>query len=209
MLKPQTRQEEWEWLWAPYDAPTYHLVLEQIKPNDIVLEIGAGDLRLSRQIAARARWVYAIEINESLLEAARGALPANLQLIIGDARVMPFADGTSSAVLLMRHCTHFSLYFDKLQAAGCRRLITNARWGMGVETINLNGPRCSYDAVTFGWYACCCGSRGFKPGPAEALTKANADRAWELSSCPFCSQTTQINRSGSSASFSFTGGSSW
>ena len=209
MLKPRIREEEWEWTWAPYDAPTYQLVLEQIEPGDIVLDIGAGDLRMSSQIAARARWVYALEINDLLWRGMSSALPANLQVITGDARVIPFADNITTAVLLMRHCTHFSLYFDKLQDAGCRRLITNARWGVGVEKIDLDGPRCSYDMIPFGWYACHCGSRGFKPGPAESLTEIIADRVWELSSCPSCNHTTQIHRSSNTASYTSRWGSSW
>lgn len=178
--------DEWEGMWAPYDAPTYELVLEQIKANDIVLEIGAGDLRLSRQIAARARLVYALEINQPLLERSNSALPANMRTIVGDARSVPFPEHITTAVLLMRHCTHFALYFDKLQAGSCRKLITNARWGMNVETIDLNVSRRSYQELKIGWYACRCGNRGFKSGAPQALTETIAGLVWELDSCPDC-----------------------
>lgn len=183
---PKIPVEAWEWLWAPYDAATYKLVLDQISIDDVVLEIGAGDLRLSRQMAARARRVYALEINEPLLNRSRRALPRNLNVIAADARIEPFPEDITTAVLLMRHCTHFALFFNKLQEAGCERLITNARWGMSVEIIDLNGPRQAYQAVPFGWYACRCGGRGFKPGPSQALTEAALDHVWELTSCPTC-----------------------
>ena len=37
----------WERRWAPYDELTYQEVLAQVRPDDLVLEIGAGDLRLA------------------------------------------------------------------------------------------------------------------------------------------------------------------
>lgn len=195
MLMPPIHDDEWEWMWAPYDTPTYKLALDKINAGDIVLEIGAGDLRLSRLIADRARWVYALEINLALLERSASQLPANLQIIAGDARRLPFPENISTAVLLMRHCTHFALYFDKLRSGGCTRLITNARWGMGVECIHLMAPSLSYEALEFGWYACRCGHHGFKPGPPQLLTEATDRQVWELYSCPACitSQLRQLN----------------
>jgi hypothetical protein len=187
--------EEWEWLWAPYDAPTYQLVLDQIGEEDIVLEIGAGDLRLSRQMAERAKWVYALEQNLSLLERSSHHLPANVKIIAGDARTLLLSADITTAVLLMRHCTHFSMYFDKLRAGACQRLITNARWGMNVETINLKEPRRAYQAFEIGWYGCRCGNRGFKQGPPEALTDTIAGQFWELDSCPLCTASSPAKSS--------------
>ncbi len=177
----------WEWMWAPYDDPAYEFVLAQLQNNDIVLDIGAGDLRLSRQMAARVERVYALELNQPLLECSSSDLPGNLQIISGDARVVTFPEDITTAVLLMRHCTHFALYFDRLRAGSCRRLITNARWGMHVEIITLDAPRRSYRGLDLGWYACCCGNRGFKPGSPDALTETTAEVVWEVDSCPDCS----------------------
>jgi SAM-dependent methyltransferase len=191
---PAITSEEWEWMWAAYDAPTYQLVLNQITSDDIVLEIGAGDLRLSRQIAERAEWVYALEQNHSLLERSSRQLPANLEIIAGDARDLPFPGNVTTAVLLMRHCTHFSLYFAKLQAIFCQRLITNTRWGMNVETIQMNRPRRPYRSLKIGWYACCCGNCGFKPGPPQAITEAIANQVWEVDSCPVCKASSNFNK---------------
>ena len=53
---------------APYDSPTYQAVLDQLGPEDVILDIGAGDLRLARQMARIARKVYAVEINARVLD---------------------------------------------------------------------------------------------------------------------------------------------
>lgn len=177
---------DWENLWAPYDEQTYTAVLDQISPNDIVLDIGAGDLRLTRRLAARAKAVYAIEQRPDLVDNQAAGLPANLEVIIGDARQRPFPTNITAAVLLMRHCTHLQLYWNKLRGVGCSTLITNARWGLGVEIIDLNAPRLPFATVALGWYACSCGATGFVPGPPAALTSANAEILHEVSTCPHC-----------------------
>ena len=58
---------DWEAAFAPYDEETYRAVLAQITPHDVVLDIGAGDLRLTRRVAAIARRVYAIERDPAVL----------------------------------------------------------------------------------------------------------------------------------------------
>jgi len=164
---------EWEFRWAPYDLPTYQLVLNQLLSTDIILEIGAGDLRLARQMAALTRKVYAIEINFSVLEeglASFAPLPGNLIPICADARAVNFPRGVTSGVLLMRHCTHFRLYAEKLRDCGCSRLITNARWGMNVEVVDVYAARIPFEKVELGWYACWCGTVGFKPGAPEQIS---------------------------------------
>lgn len=178
---------DWERLWAPYDEPTYQQVLEWIRPEDIVLELGAGDLRLARRIAALARRVYAVEIQADLVLAAqRTALPTNLTVLVGDAQDLPFPADVTLGVLLMRHCRHFALYADKLLAVGCARLITNARWRLDVELVDLAAPRLAFEQVRLGWYACRCGAVGFVPGPPEALTPELEQTIHEVQSCPQC-----------------------
>jgi len=56
----------WESLWAPYDQATYDFVLDHLEPDEVILDIGAGDLRLARQMARRVRQVFAIEIDPVL-----------------------------------------------------------------------------------------------------------------------------------------------
>ncbi len=79
----------WEAMYAPYDQPTYQAVLDLLKPEDVILDVGAGDLRLSRQMALITQKVYALEINTLVLEkglTSRDPLPANLIPIRSDAR---------------------------------------------------------------------------------------------------------------------------
>lgn len=189
----------WEHLWAPYDEATYERALRYVPAGAAVLDIGAGDLRFARQLAARARIVYAIELQAALLPSSplppcsppplpqdETYLPPNLIVLCGDARTLPFPAGIDTAVLLMRHCAHFSLYREKLEAIGCRRLITNARWRMGVECIDLARRPQPYSELALGWYACRCGATGFRPGPPEVLDERLADAVHEVERCPEC-----------------------
>ena len=174
---------DWEGTWAAYDEDTYAAALALVPPGAVVLDIGAGDLRFARRLAGRARLVYAVERRPELLV---GGAPGNVRLVCADARDWPFPPGLDAAVLLMRHCAHFALYRRKLVAAGGRWLITNARWGMGVEGIDLARPVRAYDDLALGWYACRCGATGFRAGPPEALVAAALVGVQEVEGCPGC-----------------------
>jgi hypothetical protein len=175
----------WEAIHAPYDQSTYQAVLDQLGSQEVVLDIGAGDLRLARQMAMIARTVYAVEINAFVM-IQRDPLPANLIPICADARALVFPSDLTTGVLLMRHCTCFSLYAEKLQRAGATRLITNARWRMSVEVVDLLVKRSSFAETGMGWYACLCGGTGFKEGPAEKWSLEMDCIINEVSSCPRC-----------------------
>ncbi|MEO8358300.1 MAG: rRNA adenine N-6-methyltransferase family protein [Chloroflexota bacterium] len=179
----------WEAMYAPYDQPTYQAVLDQLKPDDVVLDIGAGDLRLTRQMARMVRKVYAVEIDASVLDqvsASRDPLPGNLTSVCADARALDFPSDLTAGVLMMRHCTHFHLYFEKLRNVGALRLITNARWHMHMEVVDLRVRRKSFADADPGWYACLCGAAGFKEGSAEHwLSEMDTDTN-EVSNCPKC-----------------------
>jgi hypothetical protein len=177
---------DWEQAWAPYDERTYAAALAPLGREDVVLDIGAGDLRFARRAARVARRVYAVEQNESLLTAVSSPLPPSLIPICGDAAVLPFPEEVTVAVLLMRHCTRFALYARKLQAIGCRTLISNARWRLGVEIIDLQEPTIPYTAVSLGWYACRCGAVGFAPGPPQQLTAGIESTVHQVHHCPTC-----------------------
>lgn len=188
-MKSNLSAADWEALWSPYDQATYHAVLELIQPTDVVVDIGAGDLRLARQIIQHARKVYAVEINPRLLKLG-SKLPTanfvNLIPICADARSYEIPLDTSVGVLLMRHCQNFRLYAHKLRQAGVDRLITNARWRMGVECVRLQIERMAYQALAIGWYACWCGAAGFKPGAIEKYTPELENVVHEVISCPWC-----------------------
>ena len=180
----------WEERWAPYDEETYARALAYVPPGAVVVDIGAGDLRFARRLAARAELVYAVERQAELLAGAAAWLSQvdNVRVVCADAREWPFPPGLDAAVLLMRHCAraHFALYRRKLAAAGGRWLITNARWRMGVECIDLSAPARPYARAPVGWYACRCGATGFRAGPVEALTAAALTEITEVEDCPEC-----------------------
>ena len=176
--------DAWEKLFAPYDEATYRAALSYVHADDVMLDIGAGDLRLARRMATQARHVFALEMQPHLLAGA-SPLPDNLTVICADARSISWPPNISLGVLLMRHCTHVGLYAARLRAMGCRGLITNARWGMSVELMAL-GPRAAWSAVKMGWYACLCGQTGFVPGPAEQLTEKHLESVTEVEFCPSC-----------------------
>jgi hypothetical protein len=173
----------------------YETVLNALCPTDVVLDIGAGDLRLARRMATIVHRVIAWEIQPDVLN--RGllvSLPANLEPVLADARQAPIPEGVSVAVLLMRHCTNYGLYSKKLAAAGCRWLLTNARWRLDVEKVDLWAERVPFTAVSLGWFACQCGHTGFVPGPAEKLTPALEKMIHEVYDCPQCSDFIDNNQ---------------
>lgn len=190
LMSPLLSAETWEHMYAPYDAATYQAVLGQIRPEEVILDIGAGDLRLARQMADIARKVYALEIAPELFSRAteQKPLPENLIPICADARTWDFPLDLTTGVLMMRHCTHFQLYAQKLLGSGAKRLITNARWGMDVETIDLAAFRIPYTDFQLGWYACWCSKTGFKTGPADLLTEDLLNYTVEVADCPNCKQ---------------------
>jgi hypothetical protein len=181
----------WEAMYAPYDQPTYQAVLDLLNPEDVILDIGAGDLRLSRQMALITQKVYALEINAFVLgkgHISHDPLPANLIPIRSDARTFAFPSDTTVGVLMMRHCTHFRLYLEKLRKAGARRLITNARWHLSVEVVDLQAEWISFCEIGMGWYACLCGATGFKIGPAEQWSNEMDQKTHEVVDCLQCEQ---------------------
>lgn len=190
MENPKVIFNDWEKIWAPYDDSTYDLVLESIDRDDVVLEIGAGDLRLAHRIAEKARFVYALEMQLDVLEIGiknnSQPLPPNICLICADARDIQFPNSVTTAVLLMRHCNYFQIYAEKLKLAGVSRLITNARWKMGVECVNLQTPRINCDEVVIGAYACWCGNVGFTSGPVELCKPEVLSITYEVVNCPQC-----------------------
>jgi hypothetical protein len=187
---------DWESMWAPYDDETYQYVLAQVGADDVVVDIGAGDLRLARQLAQMVRRVYAVERNCDLVQRVLPLLEPypNLVVINVDALVWQLPDDLTLAVLLMRHCTrdHFATYVQRLKQAGCRRLVTNARWKMGVEVIDLGHNR-RYDQDRAGWYACHCGAIGFTAPEFASITAHSVNDIVDVVLCPDCMLQAGIN----------------
>jgi 16S rRNA (adenine1518-N6/adenine1519-N6)-dimethyltransferase len=67
--------------------------LAGISPEDTILEIGPGAGALTRELAAVARSVIAIEIDKDLIPALRENMPSNVEVIEGDALEVEFPRG--------------------------------------------------------------------------------------------------------------------
>lgn len=186
---------DWEGWFSPYDDEVYNQVLNNIGEDDVVLDIGAGDLYLALRLARRARKVYAVEVNPKVLgpalEAIGWDLPRNLVAICANAMDIPFPSHVTVAVLLMRYCQHLGDYVAKLRAVGCRRLITNARWKAGMEVIELAVQGEDFSQVKGGWWACKCGATGFIPTEDEALL---AGPPTEVERCPYDGEGDALGR---------------
>ncbi|MCK4377388.1 MAG: rRNA adenine methyltransferase [Actinomycetia bacterium] len=178
----------WEGWFSPYDDEIYKKVLKNIKKEDVVLDIGAGDLRLSLQIAMRVKMVYAIEVNPKVLGSALKIigfdLPRNLVAICANAMDISFPKEITIAVLLMRHCQHFMDYVIKLRSTNCKNLITNIRWKTGVESINLTVNGENFSQFKNGWYACKCGAIGFFSYDNNIIEQNFPIH--EVENCPHC-----------------------
>jgi hypothetical protein len=194
-----TRSErDWSNLWAPYDEVTYRAALAFLRPDQVVLDIGAGDLRFARRAARRVRRLVAVEQQRKIIESglACGPLPPNLTVVVADARVWPFPPGVDVAVLLMRHCADYGIYVRKLRAVGCQYLITNARWRMGVERVPL-ACAAVYESERVGWYACVrCGGCGFVPGDPSRLTPEVERTIVNVEGCPACTAADNVDKGG-------------
>lgn len=176
---------DWEPCYHPSNEEVIEKILKTISPSDIVLDIGAGNLSFSLRIAQKAKKVLAIEVNPLIvskgLEEIGFKIPRNLFVICANALDFPFPKGVSVAILMMRHCQHFSRYFSKLEEIDCRFLITNARFKTEFERIDLRAPRIPFSQFPGGWFACRCGGVGFKDGgnPGEHTPV-------EVNGCPNC-----------------------
>jgi hypothetical protein len=186
-MPPILTDADWELLYAPYDPATYQLALNELSAGDVIIDIGAGDMRFARMAANHVRKIYAVEQSPEIFSSAFAQhLPANVEAICCDAREWEFPADVTTGILLMRHCQHFRLYAEKLLKCGAKKLITNARWGMSVESVSLTQSRVLFEQLPIGWYACWCGATGFKPGPVELLTADLEGNTFEVCECPDC-----------------------
>lgn len=167
---------------SPFDEATHTAVIHHIQHDDIVLDINAGDLSLARRMTNTAQHVYVWEHQAEIVETEI----ENLTICYPDSQFDSFPSDITVAVLLSRYCQHFARYAKKLRTVGCRYLITNARWGSGLEVINLQTYRQLYSAIPVGWFACWCGNAGFKADSAEQLMKVRETAVHEVIFCPNC-----------------------
>ena len=66
--------------------------LAELEPDDVVLEVGPGLGLLTEYLAARVKRVHAVELDRALEPELLPRLPANVDLVFGDALRLPLGD---------------------------------------------------------------------------------------------------------------------
>lgn len=99
----------WEAFFVP-EVFYYDDVLKSLKPNDVVFDVGAGDLRFDLMLSEKVSKVYAVEVNPTILADALKIigydLPNNLIVICGNAFRMELPSDVTVVTCLMIHRNH-------------------------------------------------------------------------------------------------------
>jgi len=99
------------------DVECYPFVLENLNSNDVVLDLGAGDLRLDILMAEKVKKVYAVEVNPILVGRALQIIgydmPRNLIVICSNLFDIEPPKDVTVVVILMRHCTRQEEIFKR------------------------------------------------------------------------------------------------
>ncbi|MFA5348578.1 MAG: hypothetical protein WC294_10600 [Methanoregula sp.] len=99
--------------WECFSVPEinfYQPLLNCIGHDDVVFDVGAGDLRLDLMISEKAKRVYAVEVNPTILSGALDVIgfdmPCNLIAIRGNAFDLEPPGDTTVITCLMIHRAH-------------------------------------------------------------------------------------------------------
>ncbi len=87
----------------------YDKILDQLTEDDVVVDMGAGDLRLSLLMAEKVQKVYAVEINHEIISYALDEigydLPINLDVIVANMMEYEIPSDVTTIVLLVKNVT--------------------------------------------------------------------------------------------------------
>ena len=99
----------WEIFYVPEEM-YYSSCLDILSRDDVVFDVGAGDMRFDLIMAEKVRKVYAIEINPTItaraLNIIRYGLPPNLIAVCGNAFEMDLPSDVTVVTCLMIHRMH-------------------------------------------------------------------------------------------------------
>lgn len=91
-----------------------------LRSDEVVADIGAGTGYFSRRMAKKAAKVYAIDIEEELLERAAASSPDNVETVLAttDDPKLP-ADSVDTVFIcnVLHHIHHRDAYYEKLRTA--------------------------------------------------------------------------------------------
>ncbi len=106
-------RDEWQ---KPHEV----VMALNLKADETVADIGAGPGYFARRFARHAGKVYAVDIDEKLLEKAREGAPANLQTVLAapdDPRLPAASIDTIFFCDVLHHIENRSAYYPKLARA--------------------------------------------------------------------------------------------
>lgn len=99
--------------WGIFFMPeemNYSDCLSKLSPDDVVFDVGAGDLRFDLMMAEKVKKVYAVEIDPVVLASALKIIgfdmPVNLTVICGNAFEMELPRDVTVITCLMIHRKH-------------------------------------------------------------------------------------------------------
>lgn len=99
----------WEIFIVP-ESMFYEEVLAMISEDDVVFDVGAGDLRFDLMLSEKVKKVYAVEINPEFLGGALKIIgydmPLNIVVICGNAFEMEIPGDVTVVTCLMIHRQH-------------------------------------------------------------------------------------------------------
>ena len=91
-----------------------------VKDTETVADIGAGSGYFSKRLARHAGKVYAVDIDERMLKAAREGAPANLETVLAapdDPKLPPASVDTIFFCDVLHHIENRAAYYRKLKQA--------------------------------------------------------------------------------------------
>lgn len=99
----------WEVFFVPEDM-YYDPCLEKLSEDDVVFDVGAGDMRFDLIMAEKVRKVYAVEINPTIIARALRIIgydmPTNMIAVCGNAFEMELPGDVTAVTCLMIHRQH-------------------------------------------------------------------------------------------------------
>ena len=91
-----------------------------LKPTDTIADIGAGTGYFARRFAMHAGKVYAVDIDQKLLDIAGKDAPANLKTVLATADDPRLPDGSVNVIFfcdVLHHIENRAAYYPKLAKA--------------------------------------------------------------------------------------------
>jgi len=106
-------RDEWQ---KPHDV----VMALNLKPTDTIADIGAGTGYFARRFAMHAGKVYAVDIDQKLLDIAAKDAPANLKTVLATPDDPRLPDGSVDVIFfcdVLHHIENRAAYYPKLAKA--------------------------------------------------------------------------------------------